>query len=171
MFVHGLIMDNLSSFYYTLAPGVARSTDVVLYDLRGHGRSDRPSVGYRVEDGVADLLGILDALPVDGPVHVVGNSFGGTIALAAALRHPERIAGMVLIEAHPAFEGWASMSTMPAMRSGWRRAAAGAMVCPADVHRIVDGQGVEDAEQVRDAILDAVADRRPRSLRPWPRRS
>jgi pimeloyl-ACP methyl ester carboxylesterase len=106
VFIHGLIMDNLSSFYYTLAPGVARSTDVVLYDLRGHGRSDRPSVGYRIEDGVADLLAILDALPIDGPVHVVANSFGGTIALAAALRHPERIAGMVLIEAHPAFEGW-----------------------------------------------------------------
>jgi pimeloyl-ACP methyl ester carboxylesterase len=106
VFLHGLIMDNLSSFYYTLAPAVARTTDTVLFDLRGHGRSERPLDGYRIEDGSDDLLGILDALEIDEPVHLVANSFGGTIALATALRHPERVAGMALIEAHPAFEGW-----------------------------------------------------------------
>lgn len=106
VFLHGLIMDNLASFFYTIAPAVARTTDVVLYDLRGHGRSERPMHGYRIEDGVDDLMGVLDAVGVDGPVHLVANSFGGTIALAAALRRPERIAGMVLVEAHPAFEGW-----------------------------------------------------------------
>ncbi|HWD56350.1 MAG TPA: alpha/beta hydrolase [Acidimicrobiales bacterium] len=106
VFLHGLIMDNLSSFYYTVAPAVAAKTDTVLFDLRGHGRSDRPPNGYRIEDGVDDLVGILDALGIDEPVHLVANSFGGTIALAAALRRPERVAGMVLIEAHPAFTGW-----------------------------------------------------------------
>jgi pimeloyl-ACP methyl ester carboxylesterase len=55
---------------------------------------------------VDDLMGILDALGIDGPVHLVGNSFGGTIALAAAVSRPERVAGMALVEAHPAFEGW-----------------------------------------------------------------
>ena len=53
-----------------------------------------------------DLFAILDGLAITEPVHLVANSFGGTIALAAALTRPERIAGMVLIEAHPAFEGW-----------------------------------------------------------------
>ena len=106
VFLHGLIMDNLSSFYYTLAPAVAATTDTVLYDLRGHGRSERPLDGYRIEDGVDDLFAILDGLAITEPVHLVANSFGGTIALAAALSRPERIAGMVLIEAHPAFEGW-----------------------------------------------------------------
>jgi pimeloyl-ACP methyl ester carboxylesterase len=106
VFLHGLIMDNLSSFYYTLAPAVAATTDTVLYDLRGHGRSERPLDGYRIEDGVDDLFAILDQLGIAEPVHLVANSYGGTIALAAALSRPERIAGMVLIEAHPAFEGW-----------------------------------------------------------------
>lgn len=106
VFIHGLIMDNLSSFYYTLAPTIARKRDVVLFDLRGHGLSERTADGYRVEDGVADLIGILDALGIDGPVHLVGNSYGGTIALAAALSHPRRVAGLVLIEGHPAFSGW-----------------------------------------------------------------
>ena len=106
VFLHGLIMDNLSSFYYTMAPAVAAKTDTVLYDLRGHGLSERPMEGYRIEDGVDDLVGILDALGIDEPVHLVANSYGGTIALATALRRPERVAGMALIEAHPAFSGW-----------------------------------------------------------------
>lgn len=107
VFLHGLIMDDLSSWYYTLAPAVARRRDVLCYDLRGHGRSERPATGYRLEDAVADLTGLLDAEGIDGPVVLAGNSFGGTIALAAAVLVPERVAGLVLVEAHPAFEGWA----------------------------------------------------------------
>lgn len=107
VFLHGLIMDNLSSFYYTLAPAVARTADVICYDLRGHGRSDRPRTGYRLEDAVADLVGVLDVCGIDEPVRLVANSFGGTISLAAALWAPERVAALALIEAHPAFPGWA----------------------------------------------------------------
>jgi pimeloyl-ACP methyl ester carboxylesterase len=107
VFLHGLIMDNLSSWYYTLAPTVALTHEVVCYDLRGHGRSDRPRSGYRLEDAVDDLFGVVDALGIAGPVHLVGNSFGGTIAIAAALWRPGRVAGLGLVEAHPAFPGWA----------------------------------------------------------------
>lgn len=107
VFLHGLIMDNLSSWYYTVAPAVAATTDVVCYDLRGHGRSERPDSGYRLEDAVDDLSGVLDALGMDVPVHLVGNSFGGTVALSAACLIPERVAGVVMVEGHPAFEGWA----------------------------------------------------------------
>lgn len=107
VFLHGLIMDNLTSWYYTVAPAVALHHDVVCYDLRGHGRSDRPPSGYRLEDAVDDLFGLVDALGIPGPVHLVGNSFGGTIAVAAARWRPERVAALGLIEAHPAFPGWA----------------------------------------------------------------
>jgi pimeloyl-ACP methyl ester carboxylesterase len=104
--VHGLIMDNLSSFYYTLGPRLRRLADVVLYDLRGHGRSERPAAGYRVEDAVDDLVGLLDALGHTEPVHLVGNSYGGTIVLAAARERPDRVASVVSIEGLPAIEGW-----------------------------------------------------------------
>ena len=104
--LHGLVMDNLSSYYYTLANPFARECDVVLYDLRGHGRSERPPTGYTVEDSVADLDALLTELGIDHPVHLVGNSYGGVVALEMAVAHPERVAGIALIEAHFAVEGW-----------------------------------------------------------------
>ncbi len=104
--LHGLVMDNLSSLYYTLANPVALRHEVVLYDLRGHGRSERPDTGYTVEDAVVDLLALLDALEITHPVVLLGNSFGGTVALAFAIAHPDRVAALVLIEAHFAVEGW-----------------------------------------------------------------
>ncbi len=108
MFVHGLAMDNLSSYYYTLANPVARAgAEVILYDLRGHGLSECPPSGYGMADSVSDLAALLDALNIDGPVHLVGNSYGGTVVLAFATAHPERVASMVLIEAHFSIAGWA----------------------------------------------------------------
>lgn len=107
VFLHGLVMDNLSSFYYTLAcPAASAGANVVLYDLRGHGRSERTPTGYTVADSVADLTALLDSLGHTGPVHLVGNSYGGTVALSFAVAHPQRIASLVLIEAHFAIEGW-----------------------------------------------------------------
>ncbi len=106
LFLHGLVMDNLSSFYFTLAPSVARTAEAVLFDLRGHGRSERPPRGYAVSDFVGDALGLLDALPARGPVHVVGNSFGGLLALSLAAAAPGRVASLVLLDAHRGPSGW-----------------------------------------------------------------
>ena len=106
VFLHGLVLDNLSSFYYTLANPMALEAEVYLYDMRGHGRSERPPTGYTVEDSVADLDALLDELGVDRPVHLVGNSYGGVVGLGMAIAHPERVAGLALIEAHFAVEGW-----------------------------------------------------------------
>ena len=106
VFLHGLVVDNSSSWYYTVANPVAQHAEVVIYDLRGHGLSERPPTGYKVEEQVEDLFGILDALGITRPVHLVGNSFGGVLAVAAAVHHPERVAGLTLIEAHIAVKGW-----------------------------------------------------------------
>lgn len=104
--LHGLVIDNLSSWYYTIANPVALQADVHLYDLRGHGRSEMPERGYTVADNVDDLEALLDVWGVEGPVHLVGNSFGGVVSLAFAHRHPDRVASLFLIEAHFAVEGW-----------------------------------------------------------------
>ncbi|MEZ5180139.1 MAG: alpha/beta hydrolase [Acidimicrobiales bacterium] len=104
--LHGLVIDNLSSWYYTLAHPLALVADVHLYDLRGHGRSEMPASGYSVEQNVDDLVALLDQWGIDEPVHLFGNSFGGVVSLAMAHRHPERVASLFLIEAHFAVEGW-----------------------------------------------------------------
>lgn len=107
VFVHGLGYDSLASFYLTLAAPVSQAgIDVITYDLRAHGRSDRPVSGYRVADFVEDLSALLDETGVDGPVHLVGNSFGGTIAFSFAERYPERVRSIVAIEAEPATHEW-----------------------------------------------------------------
>ena len=107
VFIHGLGMDNLSSLYYTLGNPLAYTgADVILYDLRGHGFSERPRNGYRVNDSVADLAALLTTLGVNGPVHLVGNSYGGTVALSFAMAYPEQVTSMMLIEAHVPLPGW-----------------------------------------------------------------
>jgi pimeloyl-ACP methyl ester carboxylesterase len=105
--LHGLVADNLSSYYYTVANPVGLVAHAYLYDLRGHGRSEMPATGYTVADHVDDLAALLAAWGVgDEPVHLVGNSFGGVVALRFARRFPERVASLVLVEAHFATEGW-----------------------------------------------------------------
>ena len=108
VFVHGLVMDNLSSFYFTLATPAAAHRAVRLFDLRGHGLSERPTAGFAVADFVADLAALVDAESPDAPVDVIGNSFGGLVALAFAHAHPARVASLVLIDAHDGTAGWAA---------------------------------------------------------------
>ncbi len=63
----------------------------------GFGFSDRPEgLAYTVETWVAQAIGLLDALGI-ARAHVVGNSFGGAIALAMAIRNPERVGRLVLM--------------------------------------------------------------------------
>lgn len=100
VFLHGLVMDNLSSWYFTLANPASQIADVMLYDLRGHGRSERPPSGYGLADMVADLEALLDVVAPDRSVHLVGNSFGGLLALAFARTHRARTRSIVLVDAH-----------------------------------------------------------------------
>jgi pimeloyl-ACP methyl ester carboxylesterase len=106
VFLHGLVADNLTAFYFTLAPAVAAQMGVLLYDLRGHGLSERPKEGYRVDDFVADLDALLTGLGVTEPVVLIGNSFGGLLTLAFAVAHPERVRGIVTVDGHLADDNW-----------------------------------------------------------------
>lgn len=106
VFLHGLVMDNLSSWYFTLANPAAATAAVLLYDLRGHGWSERPATGYTVEDMVADLTALLDVLEIESPVQLVGNSFGGLLALKFAAAYPERARALALIDPHLSDREW-----------------------------------------------------------------
>jgi len=76
---------------------LAERADVMALDLPGHGLSSKPASGYATDSLAADVLEALDALGV-GRAVLVGHSLGGAVATAAALRAPDRILGLVLID-------------------------------------------------------------------------
>lgn len=99
--VHGLAA-NLAFWYLRLAPRFAEHFRVTLFDLRGHGRSGRPPAGYTpgvMADDMATLLGDLGR----DRIHLVGHSFGGLVALAYALRHPDKVESLVLADVNLGF--------------------------------------------------------------------
>lgn len=80
-----------------LAAELADDYDVLMYDARGHGRSDAPETGYGIDDRVTDLVGLLDALDVADPV-LFGHSMGGDTVLATASAHPDLPRAVVAVD-------------------------------------------------------------------------
>jgi 2-hydroxymuconate-semialdehyde hydrolase len=78
-------------------PVLAQRARVVAPDMVGFGFSDRPAGHqYTMDNWVAQAVGVLDALDIER-ADVVGNSFGGALALALAIRHPRRVRRLVLM--------------------------------------------------------------------------
>jgi len=78
-------------------PELARQRRVLAPDMVGFGYTDRPA-GFTYDRAawVRQLLDLMDALALP-QVDIVGNSFGGAIALALAIQHPERVGRFVLM--------------------------------------------------------------------------
>jgi pimeloyl-ACP methyl ester carboxylesterase len=94
--VHGL-GGNLAAWHLKIVPELQGEFRLLTYDLRGHGRSDAPPVGYTTGDMVRDLAGILDGLGIQQAAFV-GHSWGTDIVLHFALQYPDRVSRMVLVE-------------------------------------------------------------------------
>ncbi len=94
--IHGLT-GNLSTWYLHVMPALAKEFRVTAYDLRGHGYSGLTPSGYTSAHFAADLEGLLDRLGIER-AHLVGYSFGATVALHCAVLCPSRVASVVLAE-------------------------------------------------------------------------
>jgi pimeloyl-ACP methyl ester carboxylesterase len=107
--IHGLLIDSLPTWYFSIAPRLAKSHRVTLYDLRGHGLSERPPTGYGLDSMTSDLEFIIDNVS-GGARALIGFSYGCAVALRYAMRHPDRLDRLVLVEAPLPFfsEEWAS---------------------------------------------------------------
>lgn len=78
-------------------PDLARQARVVAPDMVGFGYTDRPQgQRYAMEIWVEQAVGLLDALGIE-KTDLVGNSFGGGLALALAIGHPHRVRRLVLM--------------------------------------------------------------------------
>ncbi len=102
LFLHGF--PARWSTWRGILPAFAREGYLaVAPDLRGYGESDRP-VGldhYAIPRIVEDVLAILDAYGRER-AFVVGHDFGGGVAWATAMAHPERVARLAILNAiHP----------------------------------------------------------------------
>ena len=121
---------------------------VVAYDLRGHGRSGLTPGRH---SHVRDLLELLAAV-ADEPVRVAGSSFGGGVALEAALLEPARFAALTLLSVP--VEGW---DWSAQLLDFWQREDD--LVATGDIEGAVQlGLDVwmpEAPQEVRDMVADA----------------
>lgn len=78
-------------------PGLAAFRRVIAPDIVGFGYTERPSgQPYTMDAWLAQVLGLIDALRLE-QVDLVGNSFGGALSLAFAIRHPDRVRRLILM--------------------------------------------------------------------------
>jgi pimeloyl-ACP methyl ester carboxylesterase len=91
--VHGITSSALS--WIRVAPRLAERARVIAVDLKGHGDSDRPVAGYRLDDQADEVANLIAALGL-GEVQLVGHSWGGAISLALGARDGLPISRIVL---------------------------------------------------------------------------
>jgi len=92
---------------------LSRGRTLILWDMRGHGRSDSPDdpALYSEAATVADMAAILDAVGARNAV-IGGLSLGGYMSLAFHLKHRERVKALLIVDTGPGFkndearEGW-----------------------------------------------------------------
>ncbi|WP_227814743.1 alpha/beta fold hydrolase [Nitrogeniibacter aestuarii] len=78
-------------------PSLAEQARVIAPDMAGFGFSARPdNYSYSMDNWVDQAVGLLDVLDIQ-KTDLVGNSFGGALALALTIRHPERVRRLVLM--------------------------------------------------------------------------
>lgn len=81
--------------WHKMAPLLSAHFQVITFDNRGVGESDKPAAPYTAQMLAADTVGLLDALDIDKAI-VMGHSMGGFVAQAVALDYPDRVSGLVL---------------------------------------------------------------------------
>lgn len=136
--LHGITRSG--RFWYPWVPVLGQEYRVLRPDLRGFGRSSVPPEDWKwsVVDLARDLRVLLDRLDI-GKVHLVAESFGGTVALQFAYDYPDRLLTLTLCggpykfpHEHPDGQDWAQMCKEHGVE-WWARETVGTRVDPARV--------------------------------------
>jgi pimeloyl-ACP methyl ester carboxylesterase len=99
LLLHGF--SNEARIWDDFVPTVMPYYRVLALDLRGHGDSDwHPRSAYDYDDYVADVEQVLAHLGISRVV-LVAHSLGGRVAMLFAGRHPEQVAGLVIVDSAP----------------------------------------------------------------------
>lgn len=108
---------------------------LIIPDLRGHGASEA-AASASMEEQARDLMAVLDAAGVDGPVVLVGMSMGGYVALAFCRLFPERVRALALVNSRAAAD--------PADAAEGRRSTA---------DRVLEG-GAKEVAAVAESMVE-----------------
>src|SRR5213078_105193 len=92
--VHGLADDHRA--WRRTLPDLLLRHRVLMYDLRGHGETTLGEADGSLRQLGQDLVALLDALEIEH-ARVAGFSLGGTIAMRAAIDHPDRASALALV--------------------------------------------------------------------------
>ncbi|MGN5765672.1 alpha/beta fold hydrolase [Acinetobacter calcoaceticus] len=102
VFSHGLLMDN--EMFNQQIEFFKDKYRCIAWDERGHGQTASDSIElFNYYDSADDLIAILDALHIEKAI-LVGMSQGGYLSLRCALKHPNRVSGLVLIDTQAQLE-------------------------------------------------------------------
>ncbi len=98
-----LLHGNFASWrwWQPVLENLPRNHHAYAVDLRGCGGTERPGYGHNIETLAADAEAFATALELP-PLHVVGHSLGGAVALQLALDHPQRVRSLLLVAPPPA---------------------------------------------------------------------
>ena len=107
-----------SGSWGALARHLSGALTLTAFDMPGHGRSGDWDGRGEIQEVTAEIAADL----LDGPAHVIGHSFGATVALRLAVMRPELVRSLVLIE--PVFFAVA-LADHPQMRDGFAKQMAG----------------------------------------------
>jgi pimeloyl-ACP methyl ester carboxylesterase len=140
----GLVTGHL--MWSNHVPALARNHRVLVPDSRGHGRTDNPEGRLAYDLMADDCAAFIEALGLDRPA-VVGYSDGAQTALELGIRHPDRIAGLVLggVVAEPTARYFQDLSAIGFIQPGvvdvekFERAFPGFLDTVKDLHRHVYG--------------------------------
>jgi len=94
LLIPGLGLDH--NYYRFGIPLLSRHLQVLALDPRGIGRSTKSPPPYTVEAWADDFAVMIDTLAF-GPIHVLGSSLGGSMALALAQRHPGKLKSLIVV--------------------------------------------------------------------------
>ncbi len=84
-----------AEWWYGQIPELSQHFQVIAFDNRGAGRTDKPAMDYSIRMFADDTAGLLDHLGIDNS-HVLGISMGGYIAQELAINHPRKVRSIVL---------------------------------------------------------------------------
>ena len=98
LFIHGL--GSSTQDWDLQIKEFSKYYQVITFDLRGHGQSDKPSGPYSLPMFATDTAGLLKSLDVKS-AHVVGLSLGGGIAFQLAIDYPALVKTMVIVNSAP----------------------------------------------------------------------